>query len=547
MGVGTGTQATPADTRRWGDGRSRSIWQWQLILAVSVVALVVSVALLVPSVLQLPQFIAGAVAIVAITCAVLATPWHRASKRTVVFVPLLDIVAIGMLASGTEGRMSSLWVFPIAWIATYYSLPWLIGGLSVVAAVLVVDTLAAGLTPIYMLRMIVVLLCLGFLGVTIHIGARRTRAFSGLLRRQFTQLSRAFRRVELQDQRSMILFNSLDTGLARVDRRGSIRGANDAYRRLYSIDDVAQPHPTGAVEYGAYRGSALPAGETTMARAVRGEVFETRVWLFDTDGHWHALDVATRAVAAGLGEGETTLLTVRDVTAALDAERDRKTMTSIVSHELRNPLTAIVGHVDLLLDRDDLPADVVDKLTVVENAGQRMQQLIASALETDKQVAPVDEAVDFRRVITASVDAFLPAAEAAQVTLEADLGRDLLVGGDAFRLRQVVDNLVGNAVKYTPRGGHVSVDAQHVGDKVRILIDDSGIGISRDDLPHVFDRYFRAKTARDSGISGTGLGMAIAREIVEQHGGRLEIDSTLGQGTTATVLLPARSEGTPTA
>ncbi|BDV29763.1 sensor histidine kinase [Microbacterium terricola] len=547
MAVERVTEASPrADQpmRRAGDARTRSIWQWQLILAVSVITILVTVTLLTPEYFTRPQFIVGAILLVLISCATLAVPWHLFDSRIVVIVPALDILAIGLMASGNEGRMALLWVFPIAWLATYYSLPWLLGGLGGVGVVLVIDALLAGLSPTYTLRIMVVLLSLGFLGVTINTGSRRTRAFSGLLRRQYSQLGRTLARAELQERRAAVLFNSVDTALARVDRRGVLLGANEAYRRLYAIDRLGYARPTGAVEYNTHRGTALPAHDTTIARATRGEVFENvRVWLFDTGGTWHALDVSTRIVPATLGESESTLLTLRDVTAALDAEVEKKTMTSIVSHEMRNPLTAIVGHVDLLLDREDLPADVLDKLAVIENAGQRMQRLITTALESDKPASVPHRTVDLRRVAAASVDAFRPSAHAAQVALTDDADERLLVEGDAFRLRQVLDNLVGNAVKYTPRGGHVEVTGRRVGDDVELAITDSGIGMSAEDLGHLFEPYFRSQTAQDSGIPGTGLGLVIAHDILTQHGGSLEITSTLGRGTTATLRLAARAEG----
>lgn len=529
-----------SSARPWGDARSRSIWQWQLILAFSTVAIALAVALLDSQMFGDPSFGIGIVLIVLISATTLVVPWPRVPRWAVMLVPALDIIAIALMSANNDVRLGFLWTFPVVWIATYYRLAWLMGALALIAGFSLSAALRGGLTPDLALRVLIVLLALGFMGITIHIGSRRTRAFSRLLRRQFTQLSRTLHRVEAQEQHASTMFNALDTGLARVDERGGLLAANDAYRELYSIGEIGYAHPTTAVEYDGYKGTALSREATSLARAARRELFdEERIWLFDAAGSWHALDVSTRLMDAGAVEAASTLLIVRDVTATVKAAFDRQTMTSVVSHELRNPLTAIAGHADLLLERNDLPQDVLDQLAVIENASQRMQRLITSALDTERP--PRDETtrpVDVSALVAASVDAFRPAAQLALVQLTAQIDESLGATGDAFRLRQVVDNLVGNAVKYTLRGGTVTVTTVADGDDVELIVADSGIGISSADLTRVFDPYFRAESARSSGVPGTGLGMGISLEIIEQHHGTLEITSTLGRGTRATVRLP---------
>lgn len=532
--------SAPRAPRTWGDARSRSIWQWQLIVALSAGTIAVAIALLHPEMYALWTFSGGLVLILLLTCATLAVPWPRIGRRGVALIPALDIIAIGLLYAGNDARLGFLWVFPIAWISTYYGLGWLIAALCEIATLVLLHALREPITPDLALRLLVVLLALGILGMTINIGSRRTRAFARLLRRQSAQLARTLHRVETQEAAAAALFESMETGLARVNRHGTLLAANRAYRVLYGIDDITSAQPASAVEYDDHRGSALPRDRTTWARAGRAEEFDNeRVWLFDAHGSWRVLDVSSRLMPSGPSDPESILLTVHDATAAFLAARERQTVSTIVSHELRNPLTAITGHTDLLLDRDDLPSDVLDQLSVIENASARMQRLITSALSV--HATPADDArevLDLRRVATASVEAFEPAARAAEVTIDCRLDEELPVSGDAFRLRQVLDNLIGNAVKYTGRGGAVTLAATRVGESVELVVADTGIGISADDLDHVFDRHFRARTARESGIAGTGLGMGIARDIVEEHDGMLEIASTIGVGTRATVRLP---------
>ena len=527
----------------WGEVRSRSIWRWQLILTASAVAILVAIALLDPHLFAHPRFAPGAVGLIAVTCAALVIPWHRLSATAVVLLPMADIVLIAMLSASGETRMALLWVFPIAWIATYYRMSWVIAGLGVIATTLTVDAFVAGLTPGHAQRVLIILLCLGFMGITIHVGAERTRAYSRLLRRQSAQMDRTRRRAEMQAQRTAVLANTLETGLARLDRDGVLSDANAAFLALFGAESIATFSPTGAVEYSAHRGVAVAPDATFLARAARGErTDDERVWLHDAHGRWRALDVSTRPIGAAGGEQPSNLIVLRDVSAVVQAERERQTVATIVSHELRNPLTAILGHTDLLLEREDLPEDVRRQLVVVDNAGQRMQRLITSSLQRYTSDAAEFTAVDLRPLVEASIVAFGPSATSAQVLLTMNLGNARTVIADAFRLRQAVDNTLGNAVKYTGRGGTVHVSARHTDTHVVLEIADTGIGMTADDAERMFEPGFRSRSARNSGIPGTGLGMAVVKEIVEQHSGELEVTTAPGRGTSIVMRLPRAME-----
>lgn len=531
----------PRETPTWGDSRSRSIWRWQLILTATIVTLVGMSSFLEPERFTEPAFVVGAVAIIVLTCAALAFPWHRMSRRAVAVLPFADMVAIGLLSFGSDGTaLRFLWVFPVAWIATYYRLPWLVGAISVVSGILIIEAFGAQLTGSVAQRFLTVLLSLAFIGIMINVGARRTRAYDHLLRRQFSQLDRVRQRAGLQAERTALLSDALEIGLARVDRDGVLVDANASFLSLYAAETAASFTPSTAVEYNERRGTARDADDTAFAHASRGERFnDRRVWLFTAAGRWHALDVSSRPVHTEPGETPSNLFIVHDVTAAVDAERARRTVTTVVSHELRNPLTAILGHIELLQDRDDVPDEVRRRLEVIDHAAQRMERLITSTLtEFTDAVGDEHEPVDLGRMVEASTQAFAPVAATSQVVLSNELGATPSVIGDAFRLRQAIDNVIGNAVKYTTRGGTVRVSAVSDDRAVVLTVTDTGIGMSRVDRERVFDAGFRSDTARASGIGGTGLGMAITREIIVQHGGTIDVTSELGRGTSVAVTLP---------
>jgi two-component system OmpR family sensor kinase len=214
---------------------------------------------------------------------------------------------------------------------------------------------------------------------------------------------------------------------------------------------------------------------------------------------------------------------------------------SDASHELRAPLTAIQGNLELVRHRPDLPA--AERIEAIDEAAReadRMARLVADLLalaRADAGVALRRDAVDLDAVV---LDSFHTArALANDRTLKLDPFEPLRTCGDEDRLRQLILILLDNALKYTPPGGTVTLGLQQIGESVEISVRDTGVGIAPDDLPHVFERFYRADPARGRDPGGTGLGLPIARWIVQQHQGTIGIESAPGQGTQVTVRLPA--------
>ncbi len=515
------------------------MWQWQLIFTFSTVVIGVVIAVLDVPLLTDPSFLAGIILIIATSTASLLIPWAQLSKRAALSLPLIDIVGIGLL-SIAESTLGYLWVFPIAWVATYYGIPELIGALGVTAVMDLANHFPGAFSPAVVVELLIVLLALAFLGITMIVGARRIRAFRHLTRNQANRLDRTLRRVQAAENRVNALFDSISVALARVSSDGEIVAANAAYRELYTLDPRDFRFSLGgAVEYTDYRGAAVRPSDTSVARAARGELVEReRLWLFDRTGSWRAMGLSIRAAEPNsLGE-PTSLIELEDLTAVSEAQREQPNMTRVVSHELRNPLTAILGHADLLLESEGLSSSQRDHLAVIESASERMLTLIQGILTSSRETEEMRSLVDVAALTQASLDAFTPAASAAELTIVPTLEADLFVLGDEFRLRQVIDNMLSNAIKYTDRGS-VRVGAARRGDTVEVVISDDGIGMAPEDVANVFTPYFRAQSVQDDGINGTGLGMGIALDIARDHGGTISVDSTLGKGTTMTVTLPS--------
>jgi two-component system OmpR family sensor kinase/two-component system sensor histidine kinase BaeS len=229
------------------------------------------------------------------------------------------------------------------------------------------------------------------------------------------------------------------------------------------------------------------------------------------------------------------------MTASLaEAETLRKNLMADVAHELRTPLTVVQGNLQAILDgvyplEMAQVASLYDETRLLTRLVDDLHDLaLADAGQLRLERAPVDLVALAR----AAVDHFAPAAEAAGVALELAAGEDVpKVEGDAGRLAQVLRNLLSNALHHTPRGGRVAVGVDRAEGWGWIRVSDTGSGIAPEDLPHVFDRFYRGDRSR-SRAGGAGLGLAIVRQIVAAHGGRIEVASPPGAGTTFTVTLP---------
>jgi len=223
------------------------------------------------------------------------------------------------------------------------------------------------------------------------------------------------------------------------------------------------------------------------------------------------------------------------------AQAVRDEFVASVSHELRSPLTSIRGYSELLQD-EGLTEEQQKFLAVIESNSDRLLHLVEDLLlmtqiqsgGMDLQLRPIalDEVVD------RATEAARPAAADREIEVEVAIEPNMTTKGDPRRLGQALDNLVSNAIKYTPVGGHVAITMSHTPDSATIAITDTGIGIPEADRDRMFDRFFRASNAVRSSVAGTGLGLAITRGIVEAHGGTISFDSVESVGSTFSVTLP---------
>jgi signal transduction histidine kinase len=226
----------------------------------------------------------------------------------------------------------------------------------------------------------------------------------------------------------------------------------------------------------------------------------------------------------------------------LELDRLKDQFVATVSHELRTPLTSIQGYLEMMLDGETGELDDEQRafIGIAGRNSDRLRRLVDDLLlvsELDAGgLAFTFGDVDLRAVLRESVESAQPGAEAGGIDLELAPGEPIPLVGDAFRLTQMVDNVISNALKFTPRGGHISVRAADTSGGAVLEVQDTGIGIAADEQRHVFERFFRARAADEGAVQGSGLGLAITKAIVAAHGATCEIVSREGFGTTFRVV-----------
>jgi len=230
---------------------------------------------------------------------------------------------------------------------------------------------------------------------------------------------------------------------------------------------------------------------------------------------------------------------------AQQAVAAREEVLKIVSHDLRNPLSTIAMAASLMLDEELAPEIRKRQLQTIKRAGERMNRLIQDLLEVAKleagRLALRTQRVEIGVLLAEAYDALQPIAAAKSIRLETTADPSArTVDADAGRVQQVLSNLVGNAVKFTPEGGRIVITAVPTNGTVRIAVSDTGAGIPPERLEHVFGKFWQADRSDRRGL---GLGLAIAKAIVEAHDGRIWVESEIGKGTTFYFTLGAEHPG----
>ncbi|MDE0778305.1 MAG: ATP-binding protein [Nocardioides sp.] len=365
-------------------------------------------------------------------------------------------------------------------------------------------------------------------------------------RRHEELLADALDVITRQRRMSQAILDTVDVGLLLIDREGRYEDYN---RRHADFLDLAFPDghrgwsgQPGEV-YAADGVSLVGAEQMPETRAARGEEFDDyRLWIGADPSHRRALSISARSVRDDQGAFAGAAMAYSDITDLMRAISTRDAFLASVSHELRTPLASVIGYLELLVDHGGLDAGALQQVAVVRRNATRLRHLVSDLLDSAQhRGGPIvlnRERVDLSEVVGEAVEAALPTARAAGLGLESAIMDAVVAEVDAGRVRQVVDNLLSNSVKYTDPGGQVTLTLTVMDQEAVVSVRDTGIGMSAADLDRLFTTFFRSERARDRHAPGVGLGLGICEAIVVGHGGRIEVASVVDGGTTFTVRLP---------
>lgn len=273
-----------------------------------------------------------------------------------------------------------------------------------------------------------------------------------------------------------------------------------------------------------------------------GEVLSEEITLDHLNGR--ILDVLVSPMFNEKGEMRGAIVVFTDITEKKRMEKVRQDFISNISHELKTPLASIKAMVEVLLEGGIEDSKL--RKEFLENINQEVDRLsrlvsdllLLSRLESDRGfLNPVP--TDFTALITRTVSRFQPRAMKEGLTLTLDINGEIPeLKIDVNYIDQVISNLLDNAIKYTPSGGKIEVKVEDIGKMVKVSVKDTGIGIAKEDLPRIFERFYRGDKSRSPSLGGIGLGLSIVKHIVEAHGGNVGVDSEIGKGSTFYFTLP---------
>jgi PAS domain S-box-containing protein len=498
-----------------------------------------------------------------------------------ILVPVIDFMAIGTFRAGTGDTMSlfgAMIVLPVVWIAAEKG-RWyiLLAGIGTSVALMIPyvfgiigftsssDVIRGIFSPV------VYLLAAAIINELARQAREQMHSIRGLVDEKERMLQRTFEYAsQLEESEAKIraadrLFRGVwesvteqsvigtdATGLIDAWNPGATRLLGPSFRETQGKRHVFDFHVHQELEDRA-RELNYPPGETVLnpgfsalvESARKGEA-ENREWTYvRSDGETFPVSLSVTKRVGEAGDTTGYLFVASDITQAREVSRLKDEFVGLISHELRTPLSSILGYLELMRDDEEHPLSEEQEqyLAVAERNAHRLLRLVGDLLFTAQVESgkfPLDlKDVTLETIVTAAVESARPVATTGGVTVIEDVRDGTPVTfGDPVRLGQVCDNLISNAIKFTPRGGTVTVVLEKTATDAVITVSDTGMGIAESELDQLFSRFFRATTATRNAVPGVGLGLTITKAIVTAHHGEMGVSSEEGVGTEFSVTLP---------
>jgi len=540
-------------------GLRKRVFLTQLPLTLLMVVAVGIAVAFYPQSFREPAFIASLVLHALLFLAALAVPWDRLPRGAFLVIPYLDFVAIGLFRGGNQQFLTAVGLlifFPVFSIASAGIAKRTAIVVSVGAALLIVwfpvlfdsDGFDAGQLAKPLLFPLVVLAFAITVSAVTDTFNRQRKA----LEAKDLQLRAA---LDASQQRERLLETVVDTvavGLVVVDAAGNDMLMNATQKELHShalSHHVTDPEERELLVFAVDASTPLDAEDRPVRRAIKGEEFTNyQIWLGSGDKA-RAVSTAARPMLDANGHFDGAVIAFHDVTEMMAAIEAKNDFVANVSHEFRTPLTSIQGYLEMVLEEpEELSAETRKYLSIAARNVDRLRSLVTDLLTTDSVSVQVSR-TNVAQLVSESLSSAAPAADANKVTLRSSVKSPLEAFIDPRRVGQVLDNLVSNAVKYSPDGGTVTVSAWAKGPDLWCEISDTGMGMNTEEQAEAFTKFFRARPAVQRAIPGIGLGLMISKTIVANHGGTISLSSERGVGTTISFVLPgclASRHGTTT-
>lgn len=484
--------------------------------------------------------------VILLLCAVV--PWDRLPYGLFLVIPVLDFIPVGLLRYGADTEVLGIGlmaVFPVLWLTASGLYPRLCLTLSLVGPFAMIwvpiFALDGGVTAPALTQSALLPLIIFAIGVSVRVMTASMLDQQRAMEDKDHALQQLLQRSAQRERLLTATVNTVDVGLLAIDEDGHDILFNRQQHEIHRMglpEGLEDAPEKDLLLFQADGVTPIPADQRPAYRAIKGDTFSDYLIRIGTAEQQRVLSASARVMLDETGNREGTVIAFNDVTDLVKAQNAKEEFVATVSHELRTPLTAIVGYLELMLD-DDLPPEVDAGLEVIGRNIARLRRLVDDLLMAASgppEISPIR--ADLADIATESVAGIAVRATDAGVSIVNEVTAGTDARCDPARIGQVLDNLLSNAVKYSPAGGTVTVRAQRMPDSVVCEVEDQGMGISPEDSAEIFSKFFRTSAVRQAAIPGVGLGLAIVRSIVEEHGGRIHCRSELGSGTTFTFELP---------
>jgi signal transduction histidine kinase len=538
-------------------GRFLVFLRAQLPLLAGAIFLGVATALVLPESYDSVILPAGLAVIVVASVVLIAFPWDRVAPSWMIVVPIMDIVGITFMRTELIFVIPSvgiLVIFPILWLAYGFRRAAVLASVAGGCFISTFPFVYTGTWPstgVEWMNVITLPALIIGIALVVNLAALQLRRNAEALEEVSREQALTLRRSLDNEILSRNILDTVNAGVAFYSSDNELLLSNALAQGMTRAVgfELDQPPYGGEQVLAADRKTTIPIDQQIIPRALRGELLEDHMeWLGPPDQQ-SAILASSRRVQREDGELLGTVVMAYDITELASAISVREEFLGTVSHELRTPLTSVLGYLELIADDLDpvSQADTLVYLQIVQRNAHTLADRIsymAGSADTALTLRPVDTDID--ELVDASIRRADDKARARGVTLGRKVGEPASARIDPGRIAQALDELITNAIKFSPAGSTVTVSQSVDAETVRVSVSDEGPGMTRDEQTRVFDRFYRAQHARDQAVQGFGLGLFVVKNIMSAHGGHVTIDQSSPESGTRMTLTMRRDKADAT-